>query len=211
MTATTPSRTVAASRTLDRSSLLKLTESMVALPTLPLVATRLLRAVAQPDTTPDEIARILSLDPALTARTLRLANSEFYGFPRRVGSVDLAVVVLGSNPIRDLALSASVFRTIGEADALMEDVWRHSLAAGVAARILADRSRYRLSSEAYAAGLLHDIGTVVLRQTDPARRDSTLDMLIALHTVDPPAGTPDHTSPRVGARRDLEAFLDRPA
>jgi len=166
-----------ASKTLDRTSLLKLTESMVALPTLPLVATRLLRAVAQPDTTPDEIARILSLDPSLTARTLRLANSEFYGFPRRVGSVDLAVVVLGANPIRDLALSASVFRTIGETDDLMEDVWRHSLAAGVAARILADRSRYRLSSEAYAAGLLHDIGTVVLRQTDPDRFQAVIAMV----------------------------------
>ena len=175
---TKPARTnAAASGMLDRSSLLKLTESMVALPTLPLVATRLLRAVAQPDTTPDEIARILSLDPALTARTLRLANSEFYGFPRRVGSVDLAVVVLGANPIRDLALSASVFRTIGEADALMEDVWRHSLAAGVAARILADRTHYRLESEAYAAGLLHDIGTVVLRQTDPARFQAVIAMV----------------------------------
>jgi HD-like signal output (HDOD) protein len=165
MTAKTPSRTVAASRTLDRSSLLKLTESMVALPTLPLVA-RLLRAVRSP-TTLDEICPS-SLDPALTARTLRLANSEFYGFPRRVGSVDLAVVVLGSNRSGTWHSPRSVFRTIGEADALMEDVWRHSLAAGGGADP-ADRMRYRLSSEAYAAGLLHDIGTVVLRQTDPAR------------------------------------------
>ena len=164
-------------KTLDRSALKRVTEGMVALQTLPPVASRLLDAVARPETTAEEIGRILSLDAALTARTLRLANSDFYGFPRKVGTVDLAVVVLGSNTIRDLVLSASVSRTLGEIAAAMEDLWDHSLACGVAARSLAERSGYRLSGEAYAAGLLHDIGKVVLHQTDPERFQAVLAMV----------------------------------
>lgn len=164
-------------KTLDRSAVKRVTEELVALPTLPLVTSRLLEAVAHPETSAEEIGRILSLDAALTARTLRLANSDFYGFPRKVGSVDLAVVVLGSNTIRDLVLSASVFRTLAGDASSMEDLWNHSLACGVAARSLAERSRYRLSGEAYAAGLLHDIGKVVLHQTDPSRFQAVLAMV----------------------------------
>ncbi len=165
------------SKTIDRSALTRVTEGMVALPTLPLVASRLLDAVTRSETTSAEVARILSLDPALTARTLRLANSDFYGFPRRVGTADLAVVVLGPNTIRDLALSASVFQTLGRSDAAMEALWNHSLACGVAARALAERVGYRLSGEAYAAGLLHDIGKIVFHQTDAARFQAVVAMV----------------------------------
>ena len=161
-------------QTLDPAILRRVTDGMVALPTLPLVASRLLEAVAQPDTGSEEVARIITLDPALTARTLRLANSEFYGFPRKVGTVELAVVVLGSNTIRDLVLSASVLATLDERDGTLEGLWNHSMAVAVATRLLADRCRYRHAGEAYAAGLLHDIGKVVLRQTDSRRFQAVL-------------------------------------
>lgn len=154
-------------QTLDRVHLRRVTEELVALPTLPLVASRLLEAIADPATSSEEVARIVSLDPALTARTLKLANSDFYGFPRKVGSVELAVVVLGANTVRDLVLSAAVFRTMGEAD--LNGLWNHCMATGVAARMLASRTRYRLAGEAYAAGVLHDIGKVALRQSFPDR------------------------------------------
>jgi putative nucleotidyltransferase with HDIG domain len=163
-------------QTLDRTAMKRVTEAMVALPTLPLVASRLLDAVARPDTDSEAVGRILSLDPSLTARTLRLANSDFYGFPRKVGSVELAVVVLGANTIRDLVLSASIMPSLDRPDGEMEGLWNHSLACGVAARSLAERCRYRLSGEAYAVGILHDIGKVVLRQTDPERFQAVLAM-----------------------------------
>ena len=159
---------------LDPAILRRVTDGMVALPTLPLVASRLIEAVARPGTGSDEVARILALDPSLTARTLRLANSDFYGFPRKVGTVELAVVVLGSNTIRDLVLSASVLATLDERDGSFEGLWNHSMASAVAARLLADHTRYRHAGEAYAAGLLHDIGKVVLRQTDSRRFQAVL-------------------------------------
>jgi putative nucleotidyltransferase with HDIG domain len=159
---------------LDRVHLKRVIDGLVALPTLPLVASRLLEAIADPDTYSEEIARIVALDPALTARTLRLANSDFYGFPRKVGSVELAVVVLGGPTVRDLVLSAAVFQTLGASGSELGALWDHSMATGVAARALADCAGYRLAGEAYAAGVLHDVGKVVLRQSFPDRFEGVL-------------------------------------
>ena len=153
-----------------RNALRRLTEATTALPTLPLVASRLVESVARMDAdSTEEVARILALDPGLTARTLRLANSDCYGFPRKVGSVDLAVLVLGGGTIRDLVLTASVVQTLGPDDRALTKIWNHAMACGVAARALGERVRYRLLGEAYAAGLLHDIGAVLLRQQESSR------------------------------------------
>jgi len=152
-----------------RLALQRAAERTVALPTFPAVASRLIEEVARPEATSEEIGRIVALDPALTARTLRLANSDFYGFPRKVGSVELAVVVLGSGTIRDLVLTASVLQTLGRPGSSLEGLLSHSMAAGIAARALAERAKYRLTGDAYAAGLLHDVGKVVLRESDPER------------------------------------------
>ena len=169
---------------MDRTLLRRLTEETTALPTLPLVASRLVEAVARMDAeTTEAVARILALDPGLTARTLRLANSDCYGFPRKVGSVELAVLVLGPGTIRDLALTASVVQTLGPDGRAMTELWNHAMACGVAARALGERAQYRLLGEAYAAGLLHDIGAVLLRQLDPQRFEAA----IALATTQ---GTP---------------------
>lgn len=157
-----------------RSALQRAAERTVSLPTFPAVASRLIEEVARPDATSEEIGRIVALDPALTARTLRLANSDFYGFPRKVGSVELAAVVLGAATIRDLVLTASVARTVGCSGAALEGLLSHSMAAGIAARALAERTQYRLTGDAYAAGLLHDVGKVVLRESDPSRFDQAM-------------------------------------
>ncbi|HSQ59924.1 MAG TPA: HDOD domain-containing protein [Acidobacteriota bacterium] len=160
---------------MDRALLRRMTEETTILPTLPPVASRLVEAVARMDAeTTEEVARILALDPGLTARTLRLANSDCYGFPRKVGSVELAVLVLGPGTIRDLVLTASVVQSLGPADRALTDLWNHAMACGVAARALGERVQYRLLGEAYAAGLLHDIGAVLLRQRDPERFEAAL-------------------------------------
>jgi putative nucleotidyltransferase with HDIG domain len=169
---------IASLTSMDRVHLKKVTEAMVALPTLPLVASRLLESIADPESaTSEEIGAVIALDPALTARTLKLANSDFYGFPRKVGTVDLAVVVLGPDTIRDLVLGAAVFQTLDPTWKTLTGLWSHSLACGVAARALADRCRYRLESEAFAAGMLHDIGKVALRQTYPERFDAAVALV----------------------------------
>jgi len=166
---------IAGLKSMDRVHLKRVTESMVALPTLPLVASRLLESLADPDAaSSEEIGAVIALDPSLTARTLKLANSDFYGFPRKVGTVDLAVVVLGSDTIRDLVLSAAVFQTLDPTWKALAGLWSHSLACGVAARALADRCRYRLDGEAFAAGVLHDIGKVALCQSYPEQFEAAV-------------------------------------
>ncbi len=160
--------------TIGRTALRLAAERTVTLPTFPAVASRLIEEVARPDATSEEIGRILSRDPALTARTLKLANSDFYGFPRKVGSVDLAVLVLGTQTIRDLVLTSSVVQALGRTGSSLEGMLSHSMACGIAARALAERAKYRLTGDAYAAGLLHDVGKVVLRQADPERFDQVL-------------------------------------
>jgi putative nucleotidyltransferase with HDIG domain len=173
MTSATPS-------SMDRMQLRKVTEGMVTLPTLPRVASRLLESLANPDAaTSEEIGEVIALDPSLTARTLRLANSDFYGFPRKVGTVDLAVVVLGADTIRDLVLGASVFQTLDPTWRSLTGLWSHSLACGVAARAMADRCRYRLAAGAFAAGMLHDIGKVALRQAYPDRYEAVMALVRA--------------------------------
>jgi putative nucleotidyltransferase with HDIG domain len=162
------------STTIGRTALRLAAERTVTLPTFPAVASRLIEEVARPDATSEEIGRILSRDPALTARTLKLANSDFYGFPRKVGSVDLAVLVLGTHTIRDLVLTSSVLQALGRTGSSLEGLLSHSMACGIAARALAERAKYRLTGDAYAAGLLHDVGKVVLRQADPERFDQVL-------------------------------------
>jgi putative nucleotidyltransferase with HDIG domain len=165
-------------KSMDRVHLKKVTESMVALPTLPLVASRLLESIADPDSpSSEEIGAVIALDPSLTARTLKLANSDFYGFPRKVGTVDLAVVVLGPDTIRDLVLSAAVYQTLDPTWRALTGLWSHSLACGVAARALADRCRYRLDGEAFAAGVLHDIGKVALRQSYPEQFEAAVALV----------------------------------
>lgn len=166
----------------DRVALRRVTEATMTLPTFPIVASRLIEEVARPDATSEEIARIVALDPALTARTLKLANSDFYGFPRKVGSVDLAVLVLGASTIRDLVLTSSVVQTLGQAGSALEGLLSHSMACGIAARALAERAKFRLTGDAYAAGLLHDLGKVALRQNDPSRYDAVLALCRAQHT-----------------------------
>jgi len=170
-----PKSSTTTGKSSGRTALQRAAERTVALPTFPAVASRLIEEVARPDATSEEIGRILALDPALTARTLRLANSDFYGFPRKVGSVELAVLVLGPATIRDLVLTASVVQALGAPGSSIEGLLSHSMAAGIAARALAERAKYRLTGDAYAAGLLHDVGKVVLRESDPPRFEMALD------------------------------------
>lgn len=136
------------------------------LPALPLVVTQVIHLTEDPDSTAQDLNAVISRDQALTAKVLRLANSAYYGFPRRIGTVTEAVILLGFNTIRNLVLAASVSNVLQrEAPGYQlarGELWRHSLASAMAARLLARKARFRAAEEAFVAGLLHDIGKLVL-------------------------------------------------
>jgi putative nucleotidyltransferase with HDIG domain len=159
----------------------RITQSIIGLPTLPTVITQLIGLIDNPRTSAKEVAQLISTDQALTAKILKLANSAFYGFPREIATVDLAVVVLGFETVKSLGLSVSVLERFasGRDDDHLFDrqkFWQHSIACGVGARLLAQKLRYRVPGEAFAAGILHDIGKLILCQYFPEEFSRVLEM-----------------------------------
>ena len=146
----------------------KITESIIGLPTLPTVVAKMIELVDNPRTSAASLARLIASDQALTARILKLANSAYYGFSREISTVNMAIVVLGFNTVKDMGLSLSVFDAfkskLQNASFDLNRFWEHSIACGIAARMLARNYRSRYTGEAFVAGLLHDIGKVILNQ-----------------------------------------------
>ena len=142
-------------------------ESVRSLPALPASAGKLLEMARDPDADFKAIARVIELDPTLTARVLRAANSAMYGVPRRVQTVQQATVLLGRDTVVNLALSISVLSMQSHFEKHQwpfdpADFWRHSFAVASLARRMAMHIPDVNADEAYVAGLLHDIGKLVM-------------------------------------------------
>ncbi len=134
---------------------------------LPEVAVRLNEMVDDPDCSAGDIAKAIGGDPALTARLLRIANSPLYGFTSEIDTVTRAVTVLGTKQVRDLALATSAadaFSGIPNRLVSMENFWYHSLYCALAAQQLATavQGRRLQADVLFVAGLLHDIGELVI-------------------------------------------------
>lgn len=144
---------------------------------LPSVGARVNKMVEDPTTTATEIGKVISQDPALTARLLRVANSAFYGLSSQVNTVSRAVAVIGSKRVRDLVLATSTisaFEGIPNKLVSMENFWRHSLYCGTAAQLLAEQRRIHDPETMFIAGLLHDIGQLVLFRKLPKEAKQVL-------------------------------------
>ncbi|APA67745.1 HDOD domain-containing protein [Janthinobacterium sp. 1_2014MBL_MicDiv] len=133
------------------------------LPALPAVVLELLSSIDQEDTDVHVLAQKIELDQALAAKTLRIANSSFYGMQSKVTSIPQAVSVLGFHSIRTLVTACALTGSFAPAGGGFDFAafWRHSLATAVAARMLAPHLQVNPET-AFTAGLLHDLGTLVL-------------------------------------------------
>jgi putative nucleotidyltransferase with HDIG domain len=122
-------------------------------------------ALQSPQCSLNTIGDAIQKDPDLTARLLRLANSPFFGFANRLSTVAEAVSLLGIQQIQDMIVASSVLEQFkGVPDTLVnkESFWRHSLAVGITARLLAMERRLPKPDKFFVAGLLHDVGRLVL-------------------------------------------------
>ena len=135
-------------------------EKLGQLPTLPQVVQKIMSLIDRPGTSAEDLGRLIEKDQVLSAKVLQLANSPFYGFPARIASVSHAVVVLGLNVVKGLALGATVFDMMKAAG--MDQLWRHSLGVAMVAHLLATRLGHKNPEELFVAGLLHDLGKVVI-------------------------------------------------
>jgi len=132
---------------------------------LPEVCLRVNEMIEDPKSTAEGVGKVISQDPALTARLLKIANSPFYGFSTEIATVSKAVAVLGTKQIRDLVLATSVskaFDGISNELVTMQNFWKHSIFCGLCARIVAFESRKARGESVFIAGLLHDIGQLII-------------------------------------------------
>ena len=141
------------------------------LPSLPAVVIELLSVMDRDDIDTHALAARIALDQSLTAKTLRLANSSFYGVQFKVTNIAQAVSVLGFRSIRTLVTACAVtnsFPASACAGLNFQAFWRHSVATGVCAQLLARRLKVN-PDVAFTAGLLHDIGALVLATRFPSQ------------------------------------------
>ena len=143
-------------------------EEIEKIPVLPAVVARVMAMTRDPDCSADDLTAVVSSDQGLTANLLKLCNSPFYGLPRTISSLRQAVMYLGFHTLRNLVLTAvmhDMFRGEGEGYGFEAGgLWKHSVATAMAAQILSRRVRPAVLDTAFTAGLLHDVGKVVMRR-----------------------------------------------
>lgn len=145
-----------------------LVEEIADLRPLPPIAAQVLQIAEGETFSAHELAQAISSDPALTARVLRVANSAYYGFPRRITTIRDAVVLLGFRQIRSTLLATSVMRSMPSYDGIDAFAfWRHSVAVGLLAEFTAKIAGVP-QGDAFTAGVLHNVGRLALDQARPA-------------------------------------------
>src|SRR5687768_15760392 len=146
-------------------------KKVMTIATLPEVTNQIIRTVEDPRSTASQLHKIVSHDPALVTRILKVVNSSFYGLPGQIGSVERAIVLLGLNAVKNIAVAASLgtmFRGKTLCDGFTaKDLWTHCVAVGVAARDMARQMKIPIADEAFLAGMIHDLGLLVALQTSP--------------------------------------------
>lgn len=156
-----------------------LAKSEVRLVSFPDIYFKIQDVINSPISSATSIAKVVSNDPSLTARLLRLVNSSFYGFPNPILSIPRAVAIIGSNELSALALAVStitVFRNVPKGYVDMKSLWMHSIACGVFSRLLAYTKRLRNEERFFLAGLLHDLGKIILFTKAPLEMTYALEL-----------------------------------
>jgi putative nucleotidyltransferase with HDIG domain len=136
------------------------------LPTIPVVAMKVMQLMESENATAEELAKVVASDPAVAARVLKISNSSFYGCQRQIQSLSMAIVVLGFSTLKSLVVAASVKQVYKPFGLTEQMLWEHSFGAGLAARIIASSTRLANEEEAFLAGLFHDIGKTIMNTLD---------------------------------------------
>src|SRR5215213_7835674 len=146
-------------------------KKVTAISTIPEVTAQNVRTVEDPKSSAQQLHKIVSHDPALVSRVLKVVNSAFYGLPGQIGSIERAIVLLGLNAVKNIAVAASLgqmFRGVQLCEGFTaKDLWQHCIAVAVTARELAKSLKIPVVDEAFLAGMIHDIGMLVALQTAP--------------------------------------------
>jgi putative nucleotidyltransferase with HDIG domain len=148
---------------MDLDSLIKQIEE---LPPLPDIVAKLLRLSRDPDVSTRELVDLIKHDPALTTKVLRLCNSSYYGLPRKINSIQESLVYIGTDTLVNFVLAgclSTFYQQAQEGYGLEKgELWRHSVGCAIASSRIAAKDDPDAGGEAFTAGLLHDIGKIIL-------------------------------------------------
>jgi HD-like signal output (HDOD) protein/CheY-like chemotaxis protein len=167
---------------LTNDTLLKLVGGMQTLPSLPTLYREVMQELESPDASIDKIGQIISKDLGMLTKMLQVVNSPFYGLPRRISSATQAVALLGLEAIKSLVLSMKVFSQFESSSQTffsLDVLWNHGMTTGRYARTIAkvQGTDSRLMEDAFTAGLLHDVGLLVLATNVPDQYTETLALM----------------------------------
>lgn len=151
------------------------------LPAMPQVASKVLELSSDPNTSANQLQQVIADDQAMTARILKIANSAMYSCSRKIKTLTEAIVMLGFNSIRSLVVTSAarnLYNTKSLQTGLKERLlWEHSIGCAFACRLLVEPRQPALTEEAFLAGLLHDIGKLVLNMRVPSAFDQVVQVV----------------------------------
>lgn len=149
----------------------ELIQNLGELPTLPQVAAQVLRLVADPDSTTEDLQKVINTDQALTVQILKIANSAMFGMMREVRTVTQAIMTLGFSTIKSVVIASSAKNLYSRGSVGLQErlLWEHALTTAMAGRGFSRQLRLPRAEEAFVGGLLHDIGKSVLGIKFPDR------------------------------------------
>ncbi|MCK9223505.1 MAG: HDOD domain-containing protein [Candidatus Muirbacterium halophilum] len=149
---------------LSKEELLSVLDKIDDIPTLPIVAAKLLKTVNNPNFSVKELAETVNMDQAITTKLLRVANSAFYAGNSETTSIDNAIMRLGVNQVRSIIIGVSViksFDSFSQFEFSIENFWKHSLAVAFLNKIVAEILQVDVSEDIWVSGIMHDIGKLI--------------------------------------------------
>jgi HD-like signal output (HDOD) protein len=161
-------------------------ENVLQLISLPEIYLRLQNTIDDPLHSREQIAEVITYDPALSARVLRIANSSYYSFPREIETVVSAVGIIGELDLRNLVLVTTVVGSMSSLDYRGVDIdafWLHSLRCAIIARLIAQSAGGNNPEILFLAGMLHDLGILVIYQQDPTLAGSIARQMEEKHQL----------------------------
>jgi len=144
------------------------------------VATKAIALAEDERTAAMDLATVISSDQALTAKLLRLSNSAYYGYARRISNVREAVILLGMRTVRSVAIASAIIEVlqVPEDQKFDQDLfWAHSVCTGLAAEAIARETRAARPEDAFTAGVLHDVGKLAMMLTEPELFAEVVDLV----------------------------------
>jgi len=153
----------------DPKDLAKLIEKNLEIPTIPTIASQALREMSDPNASGARLAKLIAKDPGLTARILRVSNSALYSPSKEVKNIQQATIMLGFNTLKSVVIAASVKMIYKRFGAAEQALWEHSIGCAIGSHVLANAKILPHRADAFVAGLMHDIGKVVMNNGAQAK------------------------------------------